>query len=171
VTSKNENGETQSVMWEFHLKDFEELKFEVVSSYRKPEYSIAGFYLESDYIEVLEEFIIKEFETYKASDPEFKPGKWHEYTNKEELKKTAEYFLEYLDFINNHELEYYFINFYFSNPNLNSYKSSISFNTGVESGKLIPVRYVQDEGYFRYDDFIESMLKRYDSAFGEESDY
>jgi hypothetical protein len=167
-----ETGKVRSVEWTFQIKGYENLEFSVWSSQRgsggglTPISEREKYVLSTDYEEKSQEFALAEFIASKAGDSEFDGEAWNKYRTREEFERSARYFLEYLDFMNNHELKLAILTFSFSNPDLQSPSGRIVVEVGVSNGKLVPVTLSQEgRVYVEIEDFINTVLGWYDRRY------
>jgi hypothetical protein len=168
VVTSADTGKITKVTWTFQIKNYEGLEFSVTSApqggseYRSV-YAAERFVLTTDYYEKSQEFALAEFIASKADDPEFGGESWCQYQSREELEKAAGYFLEYLDFLNNHELKLAIPQIRFFDPDIPGFDSHIDIRVGLAGGKLAPLYFVQEEKkWHAYEDFVNSMLRIYD---------
>jgi hypothetical protein len=172
VDINEDTGKVHSVEWTFQINGYENLEFSVWSIQRgsggglTPISEREKYVFDTDYQEKSQEFALAEFIASKADDPEFDGETWDKYRSREEFERSARYFLEYLDFMSNHELKLAILTFSFANPDLPSPSGRIVVEVGVHGGKLVPVT-LSPEGrvYVEMDDFINTVLGWYDRRY------
>ena len=144
--------------WTFYLNKHTDLEFTVYPY--SGEYSI-GYSLQTDYMKKSIDYFYDKFITAKGNNYKFDISKSTstscEYTNRDELKEQAQFFLDYLDYLSNQDVNLYIAMFHFEEPQKEYPNSSrrISVYIGESNNKLVPVSVL---GKRIQGDFVNELL-------------